>query len=318
MATYQSIVPGINQKVLFEVASQRVRFECHGFPTGTIACAMYDTRYDRGDTAKNPIVSGNASRTFDEVLLTAAAGPALTDPRNIPYGPDVYGEVSVGDPLWIENAYHQRERIIIAKYSTSAIGAADPLVFTYAKDDKLQSTVCLSPEIPTAWVSDEDNLGQEYLAEWTYTVEQTIFKVRTRWDLTREIQDSHVDDSILFERFPDLGRFRFRSSPETFLPLVKAAQRDVDAICWKVGVDPNKLRSNERLKYLVETRAQLLIAENGVKPNGRDVEEYIRRKQSEWDDLTSAITEGYFLLPVDSDNDDIADDTTMQTVTLVR
>lgn len=320
MTAYNPVVPGINQRILLNVADQKLRFELPGIPaTGsTISVTVYDPRYDLDDTNKNPIVTGSATRSLSSVTLTAAAGPSQSDPRWIACVPGTYEGVLVGDPVWLENAYHQRERAIVAKYSAAGIGVSDPLVWEYAIGDKIQSAVALSPALPTAWVSDEDNLGQDFMAEWTYTIDSITSKVRTRWDLTREIQDSRIQDSVLFERNPDLVNFRWKSNPEAYSQIIKAAQRDVDALCWRIGVNPNLIRSNERLQYLVESRAHVLLAEAGQRPGGRDLEEYVKQKRDEWDDLSSTITEGYFRIPYDADDDDKTEDEAIMSVGFVR
>jgi hypothetical protein len=320
MALQQTRIPGINQRVLFETASQRIRIAIkEGVPTGTVTVALYDPRYEFTDTARNPIVSGSATTIYFDCTLSGAAGPGESDPRNVPVDAmDSYGEVMIGDEIIMENSYHQQERVTIAKWGTTSFGVADPLVWTYAHNDTAKSAMYKSPVIPTAWVSDINNLGRDYIAQWTYTVDQITYVTRSRFDLTREIQDTSVEDSVLLQRFPDLKRFAFKRAPDGYLPLIKAAQRDVDALMWQRGFDPNLLRSNERLQFLVEKRAHLLIAENGIAPSGRDVEEYVRSRREEWEDLATQVTEAWLKIPYDTNNDGLANDDDVTCVYLER
>jgi hypothetical protein len=296
---------GLKDKILYNVTGQTLAFEPpQGRASSDGTVAIYDTRYPLDDTTKNPLVTGTATRKAVSTTLTAAAGASQANPRLVSLSPPA--PLKVGDFVWITNASSQAERRKVVAIGTSTITLDEDLVWDYPiTTSTMASAEMTSPVIPAGFVQNKVNLGEDYMADWVFAVAGVTYHTRTRWDLVREIVDWALFDSDLLERFPDLRRFRFASSPDSFAPITKAAQRDVDGVLRARDFDPDKLRGNETVKYLVALRALLLLAQNGVKPNGVEARDYHDWANAEWERWSNLLLNGYLKIVYDTDEDDV-------------
>lgn len=303
---------GIKTQLVFERASQTLTLEARqGRPSSNGTVSLYDTRYARSNTDKNPIVTGTATRTAISTTVTAASGPSESNPKRITCTPPA--ATKAGDFLLltdIVNASEAPERIRVAGVGATYIDSAYDLGREYSTGALIESAVMTSPAVPTAWVENETNLGEDYEAAWTYTVGGVTYVETTYWDLVRYVYESSVKTLDVLDRYPDLSRFKFASSPEDgFAPVIRAAQRDVDALIYGMGLNPHRMRGNEFLKYVVLIRTAMLIADNDIKPPGRTTPpEFYQRRKEEWDETCTRILEGKVKLPYDDDNDGVIDD----------
>lgn len=298
---------GIKDKVLLGASGTTLAFEApEGRPSADGTVTLYDTRYSRTDTAKNPIVAGTATRRAISTTTTGAAGAAQTDPKRVPMVPPA--ALKMGDYLRIVNAALQTERRKVTAISAAYIEVDGNLVYDYATGATVASAEMTSPAVPDAFAADEANLVEDLEAVWVYTVDGVTYTRTTHWDLVREAASAVVPDSALFERFPDLRRFTFKSDPGTFQFFVRAAERDVENLLALKGYDVDRLRGGERYSWLVEVRAHCLIAENAVKPNGQEAQTYIEARKGDWDRIWVGIQGGTMKIPYDQDEDGVIQD----------
>jgi hypothetical protein len=294
---------GFKDQVRLGAAGQILTFEARqGRPT-TASVTLYDSRYPRSDPGRNPILSTSpATLSPVDTTLTAASGASQDTPRRIFCVPPA-GLVP-GDYLLVGSASTERVRVVVIRAGAS-FDVDHDLAFDYAPGDPVRSAVMTSPAIPASFVNDPANLGEDYEAVWSYTVAGTTYVETTRWDLVREVLEDSVPDSNLFDRFPDLSRFQFKSQPGTFQPQVRAAQRDVDALLRSVNLKPHRLRGNEIVKRLVELKTLVILADNAVKPPGSEAEAYFSRRQDEWERQENLLLGGQLKIAYDDDEDGV-------------
>jgi hypothetical protein len=312
---------GFKDKVLFDGGSQSLVFEApQGRPDADGTVTLYDTRFDRTDSERNPIggTPMAATRKAIDGVLTGASGASLANPARVTCTPP--SAMAVGDMVILRNAAGQSERKQVTAKAGAYFDVDSALVFDYATSDTFKSAVMTSSAVDLDWIADETNLGEDFIAEWTYDVDGVSYVARTRFDLVREAPAAQVHDSTLFERFPDLRRFTFQAHPDTYAPLSRAAQRDTEGELILGGYDPDKVRNTGLWNWMVEVRTHLLIAENGLKPGGRDVEQYVEARRAEWERVVNAITRGTLKMPYDKNEDDVisSDDRKAQPLGLIR
>ena len=312
--------PSTKDRILYSVASQTIDYEAYeGRPSADGTVTLYDVRHARSDTVYNPIVTGTATRISASTTISGSTGAAQSNPRLITVTPPA--ALKIGHFIRLQNTSLQSERAEIVAIATATITVSHDLAFDYASGDTFNSALMTSPAVPTAWASEDDNLGDDYEAVWSYTVNGVSYVKTTRWDLVREVPDTQVFDSDLLERMPALWRHKFSAPPETFGPLIKAAQKDVDAFLVGMNINPTRVRGNELVKHLVVLRTFVLVADNGRKPAGVDSSDsFYQRKKEEWDQMTVLLTNGTLKIPYDGNHDGIitASERAMQPVRLVR
>lgn len=298
--------PAQKDQVLFGAVGATLSFEAaQGRPFADGSVTLVDPREAVGSSART-VVTGTASRKAVSTTLTAAAGAAQTDPRNVPCVPPAV--LSVGDYVWLTNVANQRERRRVIAKATASITVDDPLVWDYATGATLDSAVMTSPAVPTVWAADEDNVVDDLEAVWTYTVAGVSYTVVTRWDLVREVLDLWISDADILERFPDARRFRFASSPDSFEPQIRAGQKMVLSFLAGRELDPDRLRGSELVRYLVVLATLVVLADNAVHPNKADTQTYYERRLAEYNGALNDITSGRLKIPYDADEDGVLDD----------
>jgi len=264
---------------------------------------VYDPRYPFDDATYNPIVTGTATRKAVDTTLSAAAGVSQSNPRNVPCVPP--GALALGDYVILENQSTQRERGRVRAIAAASIELEEDLQFDYASGDSLVSAEMTSPAIPDVFLQNEDNLGENYYARWSYTVDSVAHAATTRWDLVREPFRSGVRDSDLLKRYPDLLHVtRFQNHPATLAPIIEAAERDVQMILGFSGYDPDKVRPGDEVDNLVIFRTFALLGINGAHPPDRDAELYRDDVVKEWEYVRQQLVDGQLKIPYDINEDD--------------
>lgn len=305
--------PGLKDKVQYNVTGQTLSFEApQGRPSGDGTVTLYDRRYEQGDTANNPIVTGTATRASISTTLNGSAGASQSNPKTIPLTA-IPAALNIGDFVWVTNASQQRERVRIAAIGASSVTAEDALEFDYASGATFESAVMTSPAITAAWIQDEDNIIEDCYAVWVYAVDGVTYRTRTRFDVVREVIDWQVFDSDLLARFPDLKRYRFEGRPD-FQPQVQAAVAHVDALLEGIGRDPDRVRGNEMVKLLVALYTFVMLAGNGVHPPGVDRGDFFSERKEEWEKYEGLLLRGALKIPYDIDNDDVVQESERRTV----
>lgn len=295
---------GIKDKVQFNVSGQTLAYEApQGRPSGNGTVALYDSRYPQTDTAHNPIgSSGTATLRAVSTTLTAAAGAAQNDPRNVPVVPP--GALKVGDFVLLTNASGQVERGEVVAKSASSVTLRDPLEYDYAIAATFESAVMDSPAIDATWLSSTQNLVEDCYAIWTYTVAGKSYSRRTYFDVVREIVSWDIPDSLLFARYPDFRRFKFEDRP-SFADMRATAVRDVEQFVVGRGLSPNRMKGAETIQRLVELRFWVTAAENGFYPVASSKAEFLTERINEWTIEKGLVVDGAVKLPYDTNNDDV-------------
>jgi hypothetical protein len=299
---------GFKDQIRLGGLGQVLTFESRQGRPSAASVTLYDSRHPRSDPARNPILPNSpATLTAVDTTMTAPSGASQDNPRRVFCTPPM--ALGPGDFVLLTNASMQTERSRIVAIAPGASFDVDhDLAFDYAAGATVRSAVMTSPAIPTSFVSDPVNLGEDYEAVWSYTVGGTAFVETTRWDLVREALEDGIPDSYLFDRFPDLSRFQFRSQPGSFQPQVRAAQRDVDALLRACNLKPHRLRGNELVRHLVELRALVIIADNAIKPAGSEAEAYFTRRLDEWERQENLLLGGQLKIPYDANEDGVVND----------
>jgi hypothetical protein len=307
---------GFKDKVVYlKGSAQALTFECpEGRPSADGTVTIYDSRYERTDTSNNPIVTGAATRKAVETAVSSASGASQSNPKRVNCTPPA--ALAVGDFVLLANAAGQSERVEVAAIAGAYFDAAHDLAFDYTTADTIKSAVLTSPAIPTTFTDEDENLGEDYEALWVYVVVASTYARTTRWDLVREAPETSVFDSDLLERFPDLKLFAFASSPSTFAPFIRSAQRDVDAMLISLNRDPDKLRGNELVKYLVALGALYQAAMNGVHPNGVSESDNFERRKAEWERWSNLLLGGSLKIPYDTDESGVVSDSKRRTTSI--
>lgn len=301
-----STAPGSKAKVLYNVGGTLAFEAPQGRPSSDGTCTLYDPRYALTDTAHNPITpTGTATRSTVTGTISNASGKSQSNPKRVTCTPPA--GLSVGDFVVLTNASGQSERVEVAAKSASYFDAAFDLALDYpgAGGDTFASAVMTGPAVPSSFYGSIVNIGEDYIAEWSYTVAGVPYVVRTRWDLVREITDSSVFDSDLFARYPELRNFTFADHPGTFAPQMKQAQLDVEATLIAGGYSPTKIRGNELMRFLVLARTARLVALNAKKPNGMAATDFYQRIDEEWRRWEDRILGGTLRIPYDDNRDDV-------------
>lgn len=307
---------GIKAQLVFERASQTLTFEARqGRPSSNGTVSLYDTRYARSNTDKNPIVTGTATRTAISTTVTAASGPSESNPKRITCTPPA--ATKAGDFLLltdIVNASEAPERIRVAGVGGAYIDSVYDLARDYSTGALIESALMTSPAVSTAWVSEQNNLGSDYEAEWTYTVGGVTYVETSYWDLVRYIAESSVKPLDVLDRYPGFSQFLTVIDMEAY---IRAAQREVDAVLHGLGKIPHRLRGNEFIKHLVIVRTCLCIADSDVKPPGKtSLSEFYTRRLQDWDEARTQLLDGSVKIPYDADEDGVIDDNDYNTMSI--
>lgn len=303
---------GIKDKVQFNVTGRTLSFEApQGRPSADGTVALYDPRYRQDDAVHNPIgASGTATRRAISTTLTAAAGASQTNPKNVPVVPPA--PLAVGDYVLLTNDSGQVERGEIVAKAAATVTLRDPLEYDYATGATFESAVMDSPAIDATWLSVITNIVEDCYAIWTYAVAGKTYRVRTYFDVVREIASWTIPDSLLYERYPDLRRWKFEDRV-TFEGLKQAAIRDVDATIVEVGRDPDRCRGSETMARLVELRFWVIAAENGFHPIGREIADFLDERDRAWAADRNSVLNGTLKVPYDVNHDDVIEQSERRT-----
>lgn len=298
---------GIKDRIQYNVTGQTLSFEApQGRPSADGTVSLYDSRHDPDDATYNPIVTGTATRTAIDVVTNGAAGPAESDPRNVPIlAATITGLGTLLKPgicLWLTNASQESERIEVAKVGTSSIGSVEKLSYSYATGASVKSAEMTSPAIPAAWIQDEINLCEDAYAVWTYTVGGVTYRSRSYFDVVREIVDNSIRDLDLLDGFPELGRLLNAKERAGY---IRAAQTDVDMLFRLRGYSPNRVRGTEAYTWLIKKLIPLKAAQTGKKPGGIDHVTFLQAMTAEWEQAESQFLEGRLAVPYDAVEDDV-------------
>ena len=316
----------IKTRIRFAVAGQTLSFEApQGRPAASPAptVILYDPRHARTDAAKNPILASATATQGPSTTLDGAAGAAQSNPRNLPVAATT--GIAVGDFFILTKATTlQAERVEVVEITaTESVRVRYPLVFDYVSADAFASALLTSGAVPTAWASDEDNLGIDFEAVWSFTTGGIAYAVTQRWDLVREVPQFTPSDDLLLQRHPDLNRWARKSySPASFAQFQAAAVRDVTALLRMLGFpNPALLRGNEVVQSLTERYVVKLIADDGGHPPGYETQREFREhaeREVEW--FRTGLLEGTLKIPFDVGDDQIlqASDYGVQPVILKR
>lgn len=293
---------GVKDKVRFNEANQTLTFEApEGRPSADGTVTFYDPRYKRGETGSQ-INTGIATRKSVSTTLNGAAGPSQSDPTNVPLTA-VPAALRIGDYVWITHATSSvRERVQIAALGASSVKVAWDLVNDYASGAAFESAEMTSPAIDSTWIAVENNIIEDVEAEWVYTYDGKTRRHTTRFDVVRELVDFTPPEEALFDRYPDMRNFTFRSAKTNLNQLRKVAVRDVDAILRGRGLDPDRLRGNETVQHMVELRWAVIAADNALAPNNRDKGDFYQARLDEWTLMSNLVLNGKLKLPYDVDH----------------
>ncbi len=299
---------GTREVLEFGVASQLLAFEApQGRPSGSGTVSIYDPR-SSPTASPNPLVNaGTATLNSVTTTLNGSVNPLSSDPTSIPLASTT--GILVGDHLWLTNAAGETEQIEVLGVTAAVVFSCWPVTLTHITGALCVSSKMTSPALSTAWVSDVANLDADFYAIWSYTVAGISYRARTSFDLCRAAPQFRALSARVFERWPGLKKFAFPDHPGGFEQIARAAFRDVANLLRLRGIDPAKFRGGYDLQdWLAEVRLSLLLAENGVSPNKRDIERFVDARTAEWGDLLAQFTNGVIPVPYDGDdNDQISD-----------
>ncbi len=257
--------------------------------TGRPSSATFEVFRQFALDESTPEFSGSATVDTPNTTLSAAAGPAQSDPQRIPLT-STAGLVGGKRYLVAQNAL--QEWVDLVEIGSGYARAASPLQNDFTAGATFQSTH-LSAAVDATFIQNISNLSDtidttpDYRVVWTITVGGVVLPtVYTYFDVVRtpivhsvDINDIDaavpgVIDSLPVQHRADQGR-----------RLIERAYSSVRADLVKNSLDVNALRDDEVLDELVILRTIRSLAEGGWSPPGIDKTAFLETATRNYNDF---------------------------------
>jgi hypothetical protein len=224
--------------------------------TTRVASAAYtivDLRYGE-ESSEREVASGSATIGSVDTVLTAAAGPAQTDPKRIAVTSSV--GILPGRRYVIEGTDGATEPFVALRVETNTVYAMHELERDYAATASVLD-VEIAADFPADEAADENvglrNGAGPYQVTWEYTIAERLYLVPEIVWMTRTSVQPFITEVDVLRAYPTLvSRLHERA---TVLDAIRVAHEDYCVFLRAAGKHPADYRASDIARVAVRCRA---------------------------------------------------------------